>query len=186
MHLEKTDLPGVLIIQPKVFSDNRGYFMETYHRKRYRDHGIEYDFVQDNLSRSVKDTLRGLHFQVRRPQAKLIQVVWGEIFDVAVDIRGDSPAFLQWTGAYLSGENKHQMIIPEGFAHGFCVLSETALVWYKCSDFYVPDDEGGIHYLDPTVGVDWPVKTPRVSEKDRRLYFATDLSPSDLFSPETR
>ncbi len=168
MNVVPTSLEGVLIIEPDVFSDHRGFFMETYQEKRYHAHGIFSKFVQDNLSRSTQKTLRGLHYQIRRPQAKLVQVIFGEIYDVAVDLRPDSPFFGKWTGLILSGDNKRQLFIPEGFAHGFCVLSETAFFSYKCSDFYAPGDEGGLLWSDPELGIDWPVTDPVISEKDSR------------------
>ena len=169
MNIITTALDGVIIIEPEVFRDNRGFFMETYSRAKYEEAGVVCDFVQDNLSYSVKGTLRGLHFQIKRPQAKLVQVVTGEIFDVAVDIRPGSPTFGKWAGVYLSEKNKRQLFIPEGFAHGFCVISETAHFLYKCSDFYFQHDEGGIIWSDPDIGIDWPVKDPIVSEKDKQL-----------------
>ena len=167
MNIITTLLEGVLIIEPGVFEDNRGFFMETYNQNKYQKSGINRLFIQDNLSYSVRGTLRGLHFQIKHPQAKLVQVITGEIFDVAVDIRKDSPTFGKWTGVVLSAQNKRQMFIPEGFAHGFCVISETAYFLYKCSDFYAPDDEGGIIWSDPDIGIEWPVKSPLISEKDK-------------------
>ena len=140
--------------------------METFSRNRYAQAGIDADFVQDNISFSVKNTLRGLHFQITNSQAKLVQCISGEIFDVAVDVRQGSPTFGQWTGVTLSDENHRQFFIPKGYAHGFCVLSETALFMYKCSDFYFPEDEGGVLWCDPEIGIDWPVETPIVSDKD--------------------
>lgn len=169
MKIIPTSLKEVLIIEPDVFADKRGFFMETYHQERYRNSGISQAFVQDNLSSSVKGTLRGLHYQIDQPQAKLVQVVSGEIYDVAVDIRKNSPTFGKWTGVHLSSETKRQLFIPEGFAHGFCVLSETALFLYKCSDLYAPGDEGGILWSDPAIGIEWPVTNPIISEKDNRL-----------------
>ena len=169
MNIITTQLDGVIIIEPEVFRDNRGFFMETYSRDRYKEAGVVCDFVQDNLSYSMKGTLRGLHFQIKRPQAKLVQVVTGEIFDVAVDIRPGSSTFGKWAGVYLSEENRRQLFIPEGFAHGFCVISETAYFLYKCSDFYFQHDEGGIIWSDPDIGIDWPVKDPIISEKDKQL-----------------
>ncbi len=162
----KTKLPGVFLIEPVVFRDDRGFFMETYHYEKYRQAGIDTTFVQDNYSHSRKGILRGLHYQLKNPQAKLVYVITGEIFDVAVDVRGGSSTFGQWVGVRLSQENKRQMYIPQGFAHGFCVLSKTADVIYKCTDLYAPDDEYGVIWSDPAVGITWPVKTPIVSEKD--------------------
>jgi len=175
MNIIKTVLEDVVIIEPEVFRDNRGFFMETYSRDRYKEAGVVCDFVQDNLSYSVKGTLRGLHFQIKRPQAKLVQVVTGEIFDVAVDTRTGSSTFGKWAGVYLSERNKRQLFIPEGFAHGFCVISETAHFLYKCSNFYFQHDEGGIIWSDPDIGIDWPVKDPIVSEKDKQLPHLFDV-----------
>ncbi|MCD4763373.1 MAG: dTDP-4-dehydrorhamnose 3,5-epimerase [Desulfobacterales bacterium] len=180
MNIITTSLEGVLIIEPKVFKDNRGFFMETYNQNKYQKSGINRRFVQDNLSYSVCGTLRGLHFQIKHPQAKLVQVITGEIFDVAVDIRKDSPTFGKWTGVVLSAQNKRQMFIPEGFAHGFCVLSETAHFSYKCSDFYAPGDEGGIIWSDPDIGIKWPVKEPVISEKDKHYARLCELLPEQL------
>ncbi len=167
MNIITTSLEGVLIIEPMVFKDNRGFFLETYNQNKYQKAGINRCFVQDNLSYSVNGTLRGLHFQIRHPQAKLVQVITGEIFDVAVDIRKGSSTFGKWTGVILSEHNKRQLFIPEGFAHGFCVLSNTAHFLYKCSDFYAPDDEGGIIWSDPNIGIEWPVKDTLISGKDK-------------------
>lgn len=167
MNVIPTRIPDVVVLEPRVFEDRRGYFMETYHRRRYEDAGIRRAFVQDNLSFSSKGVLRGLHFQVTRPQAKLVQVLTGTVFDVAVDIRRGSPTFGHWIGEILSAENRHQMFIPEGFAHGFLVLSDTAHFLYKCSDFYTPEDEAGLLWSDPDIGIAWPPSDAIVSEKDR-------------------
>ena len=180
MNIITTSLEGVLIIEPRVFKDNRGFFLETYNQNKYQKSGINRRFVQDNLSYSVSGTLRGLHFQIRHPQAKLVQVITGEIFDVAVDIRKDSPTFGKWTGVVLSEQNKRQLFIPEGFAHGFCVLSNTAHFLYKCSDFYAPDDEGGITWSDPDIGIEWAVKDPVISEKDKHYPRLCELFPEQL------
>lgn len=180
MNIIRTELDGVLIIEPAVFKDPRGFFMEAYNRQRYHQAGIEHVFVQDNLSFSVKNTLRGLHFQINHPQAKLVQVIAGEIFDVAVDVRPASPDFGKWTGIMLSGRNKRQLFIPEGFAHGFCVLSETAYFSYKCSDFYAPGDEGGLLWSDPGIGIQWPVQDAIVSEKDKHNPNLADLVTEQL------
>jgi len=161
-----TSLPGVMLIEPDVFEDDRGFFMETHHQKRYREAGIDRVFVQDNHSHSKRGTLRGLHYQLKHAQGKLICVIRGQIFDVAVDIRRGSPTFGKWSGAYLSAENNHQLFIPEGFAHGFSVLSATADVIYKCTDFYTPGDEYGIFWADPVIDIDWQIKSPVLSEKD--------------------
>ena len=180
MDVVTTDLDGVMIIEPDVFGDHRGFFMETYQGERYRKAGISPDFVQDNLSFSVKNTLRGLHYQISRPQAKLVQVITGEIFDVVVDIRTGSSTFGRWLGVRLSEKNRRQLFIPAGFAHGFCVLSDTAHFMYKCSDYYVPHDEGGILWADSTIGIDWPVSAPIISDKDVRFAPLTDIPPERL------
>jgi len=182
MKIIAADIKDVLIIEPRVFTDDRGYFLETYHVSRFKSAGLPDAFVQDNLSFSVKNTLRGLHFQVTHPQAKLIQVISGEIFDVAVDIRPTSPTFSRWVSVHLSEHNKRQILIPEGFAHGFCVLSDSAHVVYKCSDFYDPDDEGGILWSDPAVGIDWPITHPIVSAKDARLPLISKIPRDKLYN----
>lgn len=166
MNIIPTSIEGLVIVEPKIFKDKRGFFMETYNRQKYEAAGIAETFVQDNLSYSLKHTLRGLHFQIRHSQAKLVQAVFGEIFDVAVDLRPESATFGRWSGARLSDKNGRQMYIPRGFAHGFCVLSEFALFSYKCSDFYMPDDEGGIIWSDRDINIKWPVENPIISEKD--------------------
>jgi dTDP-4-dehydrorhamnose 3,5-epimerase len=175
MKVTETKLPGVLIIEPRVFPDGRGYFFESYHRERYGQYRIRDEFVQDNLSYSVKDTLRGLHYQSPHSQAKLVQVLSGEVFDVAVDIRSGSPTFGQWEGVILSSENRKQFYMPKGIAHGFCVLSDTAVFSYKCDDFYAPDCEGGILWSDPALGIEWPVNAPLLSEKDGRFFCLKDI-----------
>jgi dTDP-4-dehydrorhamnose 3,5-epimerase len=169
MKINKTPIDGILVIEPDVFKDERGFFLETFHAQKYMDLGIEDNFVQDNLSFSSKGILRGLHFQHRNPQAKLVQVLLGEVFDVAVDIRRNSPTFGKWFGIMLSQENLFQMYIPEGFAHGYCVVSKTALFAYKCSNFYSPADEGGLLWSDPDIGIKWPISSPVLSSKDSRL-----------------
>jgi len=162
-------LPDVLLIEPKVFADERGFFFETYHAERYRQFGIEETFVQDNHSRSRRGSVRGLHFQLRRPQAKLVRVTRGAVFDVAVDIRPNSPDFGRWVGVVLDDDNKRQLYVPKGFAHGFCTLSETADFEYKCSDFYDPADEYGIAWNDSDIAVDWPqMEQVVLSPRDRR------------------
>ena len=162
-----TELPEVIVVEPTVFQDARGFFLETYHAERYRAHGIAAAFVQDNHSRSVARTIRGLHLQVGRPQAKLIRVIHGTIWDVAVDVRRGSATFGRWVGVELSAENHRQCFIPAGFAHGFCVLSEAAEIVYKCSDFYDPASEVGIVWNDPTLAIAWPIDEPLLSERDR-------------------
>lgn len=172
----KTSLPGVIIIEPEVFKDSRGFFLETFHQKKYAEGGIIKSFVQDNYSRSLKGTLRGLHYQLKHPQAKLVYVTAGEIFDVVVDIRRGSPTFGKWVGTYLSSENMRQLFIPEGFAHGFCVLSETADFFYKCTDLYAPDDDYGILWSDTTLGINWPVNDPLISPKDSKHPKLTEIN----------
>ena len=164
----KTAIEGVFIIEPKVFGDSRGYFMETYKEDEFKNAGINYDFVQDNQSKSHKGVLRGLHFQKTHPQAKLVRVISGEVFDVAVDLRKGSPTYGKWVGVILSAENKKMFMIPRGFAHGFVVLSDTAEFVYKCDEKYHPEDEGGIMWNDPDVGIDWPYEgEPLLSDKDK-------------------
>jgi dTDP-4-dehydrorhamnose 3,5-epimerase len=166
MNVIETKLPGVLIFEPKVFGDSRGFFMETWNKQRYEEAGITGNFVQDNLSYSSYGVLRGLHFQNPNAQGKLVYVIEGEVFDVAVDIRVGSPTFGQWVGVTLSSKNKRQFYVPEGFAHGFCVTSETALFAYKCTDLYNPSAEGGILWNDPDIGIKWPIVNPILSDKD--------------------
>ena len=170
MKLTLTPIKDLVIIEPKVFGDERGYFYEAYNKNTFHELGLDYDFVQDNQSFSRKGVLRGLHFQKNYPQAKLVRVIDGEVFDVAVDLRKDSPTYGKWYGVVLSGENKKMFMIPRGFAHGFLVLSETAIFSYKCDDFYHPNDEGGIIYNDPTIGVEWPKLDCEfvLSEKDKK------------------
>jgi dTDP-4-dehydrorhamnose 3,5-epimerase len=167
MNVIETDLPGVLIIEPKVFGDDRGFFMETWNKERYAEAGIPTEFVQDNISFSKKGVLRGLHFQDPNPQGKLVSVLQGEVYDVAVDIRRGSPAFGKWVGVSLSSDNKRQLYVPEGFAHGFCVTSETALFSYKCTDWYNSKAEKTLLWNDPGLGIKWPLEKPRLSEKDK-------------------
>ena len=167
MKIEPTSLPGVLLIQPDVFGDHRGYFLESWNRRKYAEHGLDVDFVQDNLSFSKKGILRGLHFQNPQPQGKLVQALQGEVFDVAVDIRKGSPTFGRWFGTVLSAENHLQLYVPEGYAHGFCVLSETALFAYKCTEFYNPQSEHSLRFDDPDIGIEWPLDgAPSLSAKD--------------------
>jgi dTDP-4-dehydrorhamnose 3,5-epimerase len=161
-----TDLPGVLIIEPDVHQDTRGFFLETYHAAKYQAAGISDSFVQDNHSRSVQGTLRGLHLQLRRPQGKLVRVIEGEVFDVAVDVRVGSPTFGRWVGVTLSAANFLQCYVPPGFAHGFAVVSPVAQVEYKCTDVYDPDGELGIAWNDPAIGIDWPIAEPLLSARD--------------------
>lgn len=166
MKVEETKLAGVLLVTPQVFGDERGFFMETYNREKALASGLPGEFVQDNHSKSTKGVLRGLHYQSPQWQGKLVRVVQGEIFDVAVDIRAGSPTFGQWVGFFLNDENKQQLYVPEGFAHGFCVTSDTAEVVYKCTSLYAPEQEGSLLWNDPDVGVDWPIENPQLSAKD--------------------
>lgn len=170
MKLTLTPIKDLVVVEPKVFGDERGYFYEAYNKNTFHELGLDYDFVQDNQSFSRKGVLRGLHFQKQFPQAKLVRVIEGEVFDVAVDLRKDSPTFGKWYGVILSGENKKMFMIPRGFAHGFLVLSETAVFSYKCDDFYHPNDEGGIIYNDPDIGIEWPEVDCELvlSEKDKK------------------
>ena len=168
MKVIETALPGVLIIEPKVFGDHRGFFLETFQVDRYREIGIELPFVQDNHSRSQRGVLRGLHFQKTRPQGKLVRVSRGAVYDVAVDIDPKSPTFGRHVGVELSDANHRQIWIPPGYAHGFCVLSEEADFEYKCTDLYFPEDEGGLIWNDPDVAIAWPISAPRLSDKDTR------------------
>jgi len=181
MQIIPLNLEGALIIKPDVYQDNRGFFMETYKLERYLKNGINVSFVQDNLSYSRKNTLRGLHFQNPHPQAKLVQVIQGEVLDVIVDIRMSSPTFGKWASVRLSAENHWQLFAPEGFAHGYCVLSDEATFTYKCSDYYTPDYEKGILWSDPGIDIDWLVKAPLLSEKDRGYPRLWDLSEKELF-----
>lgn len=180
MQIERTEIPEVRIIVPKVFRDDRGFFLETFQAARYADAGIPGPFVQDNQSKSVRGTLRGLHAQKRFPQGKLVRCIEGEIWDVAVDIRRGSPTYGRWVGATLSAEDFRQIWVPPGFAHGFCVLSETAQVEYKVTDYYRPDDELGILWNDEELAIEWPIRDPVLSPKDRSsppLRAVSDLLP---------
>ena len=171
-------IEGLKIITPAVFGDERGYFTETYNQKDYEDAGIDMEFVQDNQSGSKRGVLRGLHFQINYPQDKLVRVINGEVFDVAVDLRKGSPTYGQWHGVILSAENKKQFFIPKNFAHGFLVLSEFAEFAYKCTDFYHPNDEGGLFWKDPEIGIDWPIPEGMeltISEKDQHWSGIKDL-----------
>lgn len=184
MEVTEQDLPGVMLIEPDVYSDERGAFLETWNARDYGKHGVDVSFVQDNLSRSRKHVLRGLHFQNPRSQGKLISVLEGEVYDVVVDIRSDSETFGEWTGTTLSSENARQLYVPEGFAHGFVVTSEQALFHYKCTDFYHPETEGVIRWNDPSLDIDWPVDDPVLSDRDREAPLLEDI-PSEQFSFRT-
>ena len=169
MKIVETKLPGVIIIEPAVFGDQRGFFKETFQAGRYAEIGIDLPFVQDNHSRSQKGVLRGLHLQKTRPQGKLVSCLRGAVFDVAVDVDPQSPTFGAHVGVELTESNHKQLWIPPGYAHGFCVLSDVADFHYKCTDLYFPDDEAGLLWSDPDVGIDWPVESPALSDKDRKL-----------------
>ena len=176
MNVTETKLAGVLIVEPKVFGDARGFFKETFQAERYREAGIEYTFVQDNYSRSQKGVLRGLHFQITKPQGKLVSCPKGAVFDVAVDIDPESTTYGQYVGVELTEENHKQLWVPPGYAHGFCVLSETADFKYKCTDYYDPSDEGGVIWNDPDVAIEWPIADPSLSNKDALLPTLAELN----------
>ena len=176
MKFLSTELPDVLVIEPDVHRDPRGFFLESYHLQKYREGGISLSFVQDNHSYSIRGTIRGLHAQLRKPQGKLLRVLEGEIFDVAVDIRKGSPTFARWVGIKLSSENFRQCYVPPGFAHGFAVLSSSAQLEYKCTDYYDPSDEIGVLWNDPEIGVVWPVENPILSGKDLRAQRLRDVA----------
>lgn len=180
MKITATEIPAVLLFEPKVHGDERGYFMETWRQSHFREQGIEADIVQENQSRSVGGTLRGLHYQLDRPQGKLIRVLSGEIFDVAVDLRRSSPHFGKWVGLTLNEQNRHQLWVPPGFAHGFYVVSDSAEICYMCSEYYYPDDEHSLRWDDPELDIDWPLRdeAPLLSRKDAE---ATLLKNAALF-----
>lgn len=180
MNVRETDLPGVLIIEPDRFGDDRGFFQETWNERRYSQAGIKEPFVQDNISFSAHGVLRGLHFQNPNGQGKLVYVLQGEVFDVAVDVRAGSPTFGRWTGAMLSAENGRQFYVPAGFAHGFCVTGENALFAYKCTAFYDPKAEVAIRWNDPAVGIDWPLSGPVLSAKDVEAPLLAELDKGRL------
>ena len=166
MKVTRTAIPEVLILEPKVFGDDRGFFLESFSARRYAEAGITLPFVQDNISRSVKGTLRGLHLQEPTGQGKLVSCLQGVVYDVAVDVRRGSPTFGKWVGVELSDRDHRQFWVPPGFAHGFCVVSETANFYYKCTDYYAPENERGVAWDDPDLAIDWPVKNPILSKKD--------------------
>ena len=176
MKFLQTELPGVVLVEPDVHRDGRGFFLEAYHARKYREGGIDAVFVQDNHSRSSRGILRGLHLQTRRPQGKLVRVVTGEVYDVAVDVRVGSPAFGRFVGVRLSAEDQRQLYIPPGFAHGFAVLSEEADFEYKCTDFYDPGGELSIAWNDPAIGIAWPLSAPSLSAKDAAARPLAELS----------
>ena len=176
MKVTETRLPGVMLVEPRVFGDERGFFFESYQEERYQTACIPSRFIQDNVSKSQRGMLRGVHYQKGRSQAKLVQVIEGEVFDVAVDIREGSPHFGQWVGVVLSGENHHQLYIPEGFTHGFYTMSETAIFSYKCSDSYAADEERGLVWNDPGVGIEWPDgPTPTLAQRDADFPLLKDI-----------
>lgn len=183
MHFEKTSLEGVWLIKPNIYEDDRGHFLESYREEIFKEMGVPYRFVQDNISTSVKGTVRGLHYQVPpKSQAKLVMAVKGEILDVAVDMRSDSSTFGEHFSAILNDENRLMMLVPSGFAHGFSVLSEQATVAYKCDQYYHKDSERGVYWNDPAMRIDWQVESPIVSEKDEKQPLLRDVKPEDLFT----
>lgn len=177
---EPTSIPDVILIKPRVFTDERGFFAEFYRSSEFMQAGIGEEFVQDNISRSVKGILRGLHYQIERQQAKLVFCPHGKIFDVAVDLRRGSPTYGYYASAELSSDNLHMLYIPEGFAHGFCVLSDEAFFTYKCSNYYYPEGERGIRWDDPEIAINWPLDEPTLSEKDQKLPKLEDMDNMDL------
>lgn len=184
MKVTETSLSGALVIEPRVFGDSRGFFYESYNENAFREAGIDRRFVQSNVSRSSRGVLRGLHYQCPQPQGKLVSVLEGEVYDVAVDIRVGSPTFGRWAAVMLTAENHKHFWIPEGFAHGFCVVSEHATFSYQCTDFYAPAADGGIRWDDPALAIDWPVSDPILSDKDRKAPLLADVPATRL--PEYR
>lgn len=180
MNVIETELPGVLIIEPKVLRDSRGFFFECFHAERYKAHGMKLDFVQDNFSHSTKNVLRGLHYQLEHAQGKLVWVTRGRVFDVAVDMRRGSPHFGEWTSVFLDAKEPRQFYIPPGFAHGFCTLSDEVDFYYKCTDFFHPAADKGIRWDDPDLGIPWPVTQPTVSDKDKLNLFIKDIPLEQL------
>lgn len=181
MEITETNIPDVLLLKPEAYRDDRGFFLETYRKEYLEANGVDVHFVQDNLSKSQQNTVRGLHYQIEQQQDKLLMVMQGTILDVAVDLRQKSPTFGEYTAIELSADNKHQMFIPKGFAHGFSVLSEEALVYYKCSDYYNPEGERGLFWNDPELGIDWQVEQPIISEKDQHQPNLNEIKNRDLF-----
>ena len=175
-----TEIPDVFLVEPEVHGDHRGFFMESYHRDRFSELGIQHEFVQDNHSRSRAGVLRGLHYQLGRPQAKLVRATRGRVFDVVVDLRRGSPTFSRWVGTELSEENRMMLFSPPGFGHGFLVLSDIAEFQYKCSDFYAPEEEHGIRWDDPSIGIDWPLADALLSEKDAAASRLAEIPPERL------
>lgn len=181
MKITETRIPAVKIIEPQVFEDDRGYFFEAYRKSILAEAGIEEEFVQDNVSKSYRNTVRGLHYQIQNPQAKLVQCLRGSILDVAVDLRQDSPSFGNYVAIKLSDVSKRMLYIPKGFAHGFSVLSDEAIVTYKCSDYYNKEGERGVRWDDPLIRINWDVSRPILSEKDRKLPLFSSIKEEDLF-----
>lgn len=181
MEIIETNIPEVLLLKPEVYSDDRGFFLETYREEHLAKRGLDVHFVQDNLSKSQQGTVRGLHYQIDHQQDKLIMVMQGRVLDVAVDLRQDAPTFGQHAAVELSSDNKHQVFIPKGFAHGFSVLSDEALVYYKCSDYYYPQGERGLFWDDPALSIDWQVENPIISEKDQQQPRLNEIPGKDLF-----
>lgn len=175
-----TDLPGVYVLEPRVLGDERGFFYESFNQAHFAELGIDVRFVQSNVSRSVQGVLRGLHYQWPNPQGKLVSVLEGEVYDVAVDIRRDSPTFGRWAAAMLTAGNKRHFWVPEGFAHGFCVVSESAVFTYQCTALYDPAADAGIRWNDGDIAVDWPISTPQLSDKDAQTPFLADIAPERL------
>ena len=169
MKFKKLDINDVVLIEPIQHNDSRGFFMESFRSDLLIEFGIKSDFIQDNIVHSSRNVLRGLHYQKNNPQDKLIQVIEGEIFDVAVDIRPHSKTYGKWVGEFLNSDNKNQLYVPSGFAHGYCVISDRAIVHYKCSDYYYPNDQNGIIWNDKELNISWPIKNPEISEKDSKL-----------------
>jgi dTDP-4-dehydrorhamnose 3,5-epimerase len=180
MKVTKSKLQGAMLFEPKIFGDDRGFFMETWNYNRYKEAGLDVKFVQSNLSKSSKGVLRGLHFQEPNPQGKLVQILTGEVFDVAVDIRKGSPTFGQWHAEILTGDNHKQFYIPEGFAHGFCVLSEMAIFSYMCTNFYDAATENSLLWNDPQIAIDWPIDNPLLSDKDKSGLELKAINPNNL------
>ncbi len=180
LKVTQASIPGVLVIEPEVFGDERGFFLETFHQTKYAEASLDKTFVQDNHSRSARDVLRGLHYQLQQPQGKLVMAVKGEIFDVAVDIRRGSLTFSQWVGVHLSEQNHKQLYIPEGFAHGFCVISDSADVTYKCTSLYRPGDDYTVLWSDPAINIDWPIENPQLSDKDAQAPTLADVPEDQL------
>lgn len=181
MEFEKTEIEDVLLLKPKIFKDRRGIFLESYRKSLFRERGLDIDFVQDNISSSQKGAIRGLHYQIENPQDKLIMVMQGKIMDVAVDLRKSSATFGKSVTRIISEENRHQLFIPKGFAHGFSVISEEALVYYKCSDYYNPEGERGLLWSDSSLDIDWRVDDPVISDKDQHQPILSEIPEKDLF-----